>query len=109
MANYEFMLTDSLEKVFPDKRPERRLGKTITALGGERISMQLAYYMEYGGCELNEQEITVSFDSEIADRIRMRKVELVPAAMAAYREQLDDNYLFTEPCLCPDLLTPVRG
>ena len=52
MANYEFMLTDSLEKVFPDKRPERRLGKTITALGGERISMQLAYYMEYGGCEL---------------------------------------------------------
>ena len=46
MANYEFMLTDSLEKVFPDKRPERRLGKTITALGGERISMQLAYYME---------------------------------------------------------------
>ena len=109
MANYEFMLTDSLEKVFPDKRPERRLGKTITALGGERISMQLAYYMEYGGCELNEQEITVTFDSEITDRIRMRKVELVPAAMAAYREQLDDNYLFTEPCLCPDLLTPVRG
>ena len=109
MANYEFMLTDSLEKVFPDKRPERRLGKTVTALGGERISMQLAYYMEYGGCELNEQEITVSFESEIADRIRMRKVELVPAAMAAYREQLDDNYLFTEPCLCPDLLTPVRG
>ncbi len=36
------------------------------------------------------QEITVTFDSEITDRIRMRKVELVPA-MAAYREQLDDN------------------
>ena len=109
MANYEFILTDSLEKVFPGRRPKRRLCKTISALGGERISLQLAYYMEYDGCELNEQEITVTFDSAVADRIRMRRVDLVPAALAAYREQLDDNYLFTDPCLCPDLLTPVQG
>lgn len=109
MANYEFILTDSLEKVFPGRRPKRRLCKTISALGGERLSLQLAYYMEYDGCELNEQEITVTFDSAVADRIRMRRVDLVPAALAAYREQLDDNYLFTDPCLCPDLLTPVQG
>ena len=109
MANYEFILTDSLEKVFPGRRPKRRLCKTISALGGERISLQLAYYMEYDGCELNEQEITVTFDSAVADRIRMRRVDLVPAVLAAYREQLDDNYLFTDPCLCPDLLTPVQG
>ena len=109
MENYEFILTDSLEKVFPGRRPKRRLCKTISALGGERISLQLAYYMEYDGCELNEQEITVTFDSAVADRIRMRRVDLVPAALAAYREQLDDNYLFTDPCLCPDLLTPVQG
>ena len=109
MENYEFILTDSLEKVFPGRRPKRRLCKTISALGGERLSLQLAYYMEYDGCELNEQEITVTFDSAVADRIRMRRVDLVPAALAAYREQLDDNYLFTDPCLCPDLLTPVQG
>ena len=109
MANYEFILTDSLEKGFPGRRPERRLCKTISALGGERISMQLAYYMEYDGCELNEQEITVTFDSDVTDHIRMRRVDLVPAALAAYRQQLDDNYLFTDPCLCPDLLTPVQG
>ena len=42
MANYEFMLTDSLEKVFPDKRSEQLLGKTVTAMGGGRIAMQLA-------------------------------------------------------------------
>ena len=38
----------------------------------------------------------------------MRKVELVPAAMAAYREQLDDNTIHRTVPL-PDLLTPVRG
>lgn len=107
MADYEFILTDSLEKVFPGKRPERRLAGEVCGLGGEKVSLQLAYYMEYPGCELNEQEITVSFDSEIADHISLHRVELVPAALAAYRQQLDDNYLFTEPCLCPDLLIPV--
>lgn len=99
-------MTDSLEKVFPDQRPERRLSETVTALGGERISLQLAYYMDYDGCELNEQEITVSFDSEIADQISLKRVELVPATLAGYKPQLDDNYLFTEPRLCPDLLIP---
>ena len=77
MANYEFILTDSLEKVFPGRRPKRRLCKTISALGGERLSLQLAYYMEYDGCELNEQEITVTFDSAVADRIRMRRRRLL--------------------------------
>lgn len=109
MIHYEFMLTDSLEKIFPDQRPKRRFNKSISALVGEVVSLQLAYYMEYDGCELNKQEITVAFDAEIREQIRLRKVELVPATMSAYREQLDDDYLFTKPCLCPDLLMPAEN
>lgn len=108
MAYYEFVLTDSLEKIFPEMRPQRTLGDVISGLGGETISMQLAYYMEYDGCELHEQELKVLCASEPLNSLRMRRVELVPATLPAYREQFDDNYLFTEPRLCPDLLLPVR-
>lgn len=109
MASYEFVLTDSLEKIFPEMGPQRSIDDVISCLGGETVSLQLAYYMEYDGCELNAQELKVSFLSELGDRFRLRRVELVPAALPAYREQLDDNYLFTEPRLCPDLLVPAEN
>lgn len=106
MAYEEWILTDSLEKIFPDQGPRRRLKDTVSGLAGETVSLQLAFYMEYDGGALNGREVTVQFESEIADHIRLRRLELVPAALPAYREQLDGGYLFTEARLCPDLLVP---
>ena len=64
MANYEFMLTDSLEKVFPDKRPERRLGQNRKGSLAERET-PCSWPIIWGvwRLELNEQEIAVSLDS----------------------------------------------
>lgn len=107
MVKYDFLIVDSLQKIFPGQKPEAMENNAIfSGFYTERISFQLAYYMEYEGFDLNEQEVEVIVQSEIRDYIELRKVELVPALLPAYHGQLDDNYLFTEPCLCPDLLLP---
>lgn len=103
---YEFTLTDSLEKIFPQEGPKRSLCGEITGLAGETLSIQLAYFMEADVRE-GDQDLTVIPKWQSAAGITMRKTELVPATLPAFLDRLDENYLFTKPCLCPDLLLPL--
>lgn len=43
MTNYEFLLTDSLEKVLPDRRPQALAPGVPVLLKNQRWSFQLAY------------------------------------------------------------------
>lgn len=112
VVTYDFMILDSLQKVFPEEKPMplQEEEKHFYLFGGERLSFQLAYTMEYDGALLNEQEISLVAECEAAEQLNMRLVKLVPAGLAAFPNQVDDNYLFTVPGLCPDLLLPaMRG
>lgn len=104
---YEFILTDSLLKVFPEEAPKRCLGREITGLGGETLSMQLAYFME-ADARAGDQDLTVVLGWEPVTGITIRKTELVPATLPAFLDRLDEDYLFRKPRLCPDVLVPLR-
>ncbi len=101
----EFFLAGSLEKVFPDKRPEEwKVGEKLCILRGEIPAVQLVYYRKPGG----RYPVPPRFRCEVAGfpaKVRMREVELVPSAFPCF-ERVDDNYLTTQPGLFPDLLKP---
>lgn len=109
-TKYRFFLLDSLQKVMPNKSPDilKEHEKHLYSFKNERISFQLAYTMEYDGCEIPAQEVELEVETEILEAVQIRKVELVPSGLPAYYEQLDENYLYKEACLCPDLLLPVN-
>lgn len=93
-------LTSSLEKIFPDKRPEKTpTDVEISALLGETVSFQIAYY--YDGKD--NKLFHVSVESPVEHLISIREVVLVPSAFTSYREA-DEGYLRTAPGLFPDLL-----
>lgn len=108
---YRFHLLDSLQKVMPNQEPQalKEEQKHLYGFKDERVSFQLAYEMEYDGCEIPLQEVELVVQSELSCQIQIRKVELVPARLPAYHGQMDEHYLYKEACLCPDLLLPMEG
>lgn len=108
MLHYEFKLVSSLEKVFPKMTP-KALPKNIVLSGlvGETLSFQLAYRLEHDEAASDLQEVSLSLESGIAQKINLRSVELVPSQLPA-SEKYDDNYITTEPGLFPDLLLPKK-
>ena len=100
----------SLEKVFPDQKIEdfAKL-ETLSALRGERVSVQLIYSYEpavVNGAHTARHKIELSGDlSPFAD---MREVRCVPVTMPTNPYGCDDNYLRTAPGLYPDVLIPLR-
>ncbi len=104
MEKFEFYLTDSLEKVFPDKKPDVMKEHTvISVLRGEGFALQLVYGKVRSGSE-SRQEFYYEIKGNPV-KARVRDVELVPSAFPCY-EKVDDNYLTTTPGLFPDLLKP---
>ena len=101
----DFFLTGSLEKVFPDQRPEEwKDGQKLCILRGETPALQLVYYREPGG----EYPTPPRFHCEVTGfpaRARLREVELAPSAFPCF-ERTDENYLTREPGMFPDLLKP---
>lgn len=104
---YEFMLVSSLEKVFPKRIPNDKIGSVLSGLVGETLSFQLAYKMECDEIGLNNHEAHMFLESEIKEKVKLRSVELVPSQLPAF-EICDDNYITTEPGLFPDLLIPQK-
>lgn len=109
-TNYRFYLLDSLQKVLPNREPVQLLEgeKHFYALRGEVLSFQLAYTMEYEGCEIPMQEVELTITSGLLECLQVQKEELVPSGLPAYHGQLDERYLYRDACLCPDLLVPLE-
>ncbi len=106
MNEFEFYLTDSLEKVFPDKRPAAMEKNTvISILRGEKAALQLVYGKVKSGPKCRMELFYEIKGSPV--KARVRNVEPVPSAFPCY-EKNDDNYLTTMPGLFPDLLKPKR-
>ena len=100
----------SLEKVFPDQKIEdfAKL-ETLSALRGERVSVQLIYSYEpnvVNGAHTLRHKIELSGD--LAPLADMREVRCVPVTMPTNPYGCDDNYLRTAPGLYPDVLIPLR-
>lgn len=103
MARYEFFLTSSLEKVFPDCRPaELKAGSRLSAWRGTRAAVQLVYRADPAVPGVQSQPFTLEVTGGPCD-CRIRSVELIPSDFPCF-EQTDDNYLTTKPGLFPDLL-----
>ncbi|HJC22704.1 MAG TPA: DUF4091 domain-containing protein [Candidatus Eisenbergiella merdavium] len=101
----EFFLAGSLEKVFPDQRPEEwKEGERLCILKGETPAIQLVYFRRSGGGYPTVPRFACRV-SGFPAQARLREVELVPSAFPCF-EQVDDNYLRTEPGMFPDLLKP---
>ena len=108
MLNLKFI--SSLEKVFPDQKIEdfAKLD-TISALRGERVSVQLIYSYEpdviHGAHTLRHK---IELGGDLAPLTEMREVRCVPVTMPTNPYGQDDNYLRTTPGLYPDVLIPLR-
>lgn len=106
MAQYEFYLTHSLEKVFPEKRAAQlRKDRPLCGLQHEVISFQLVYTCQDGENGMPLMDFTVSVEGLPA---RMRKVDLVPSDYPCYSHN-DTNYITTQPGMFPDLLSEFDG
>lgn len=106
MTRYQFLLTDSLEKVLPWQAPEKMPEKKIKLFHNQRWSCQLAYTCEND--DFGETPTLFRLDCQGNDlgALFLRQVELVPCAYPCHGTW-DDNYLTTRPGLLPDLLHPV--
>ena len=110
---FKTKIVSSLEKAFLDEKIDKfeRLEK-ISALRGEKVSIQLLYTYE-----LDEEKIELAFcepklSGPLAKYATLRNVVSVPVVKpvrGAYDEEFDGGYLRTTPGLYPDLLTPLTN
>lgn len=104
MATLRVKKVTSMEKVFPAQEPTGEgMADCLTALKGETVSWQLAYYWE----DTTSACAHVKLCSPIRDRVRVRSVRLVPCQRPNYAAEAGESYLFSEPTLAPDLLTEI--
>ena len=103
-------LTSSLEKVFIDDKIDIfPVTKYITALKGERFSVQLLYVDE--GPEYSmpwRTLVDLELGGSLAEYATVRDVRNVPVDRPVNPEKYDEQYLRTTPGIYPDLLTPLR-
>ena len=82
--------------------------KTISALGGERLSLCFLYVDE-GEPYLPARPLAeLMLEGELAQYTTVRDVRVVPVDRPGVPDKFDDQYLRTQPGLYPDLLTPLR-
>ncbi|NJP39739.1 DUF4091 domain-containing protein [Oscillospiraceae bacterium HV4-5-C5C] len=106
MAQYEFFLASSLEKVFPAQKPAAlKPGSTVSAWPGSRVAVQLVY-----SCgRLQPGESRRFYDLSISGipyPVTIRQVDLLPSEYPCF-ENVDEDYLNKDPGLFPDLLRPL--
>lgn len=100
---FKYAVVSSMCKVFPEMKEIRRMEeRVLTALKGETVSFQLAYY--WGEEKTGHAEIRI--DSPIAEKVHVRTVDLVPCEYPCHKKR-DDGYLATKPGLYPDLLCEI--
>ncbi len=101
--DFKYHIVSSMCKVFPDGANQRELKeKNLTALKGETLSFQIAYY--WSGEGKNYGSLKVS--SPIKDHVHVRMVNLVPCEYPCHPKR-DDGYLTTVPGMYPDRLSQI--
>ncbi|MBQ9084605.1 MAG: hypothetical protein IJY24_03015, partial [Clostridia bacterium] len=103
-------LTSSLEKGFVNQNPEDFAPLTkISALRGERISMQL--FIKPGKTENGEIYsfflLTPRLTGELAPYVALREVGNVPVETPVFTNKYDEHFISTEPGIYPDVLKPL--
>ena len=88
-----------------DRHPALR---SISALQGERLSIQLLYVDEGKPYMPKRPYCTVELDGVLSKYARIRDVRSVPVDRPVHPDAYDENYLRTTPGLYPDILTPLR-
>lgn len=99
--NFEIHLVSSLEKVFPDEPLYAPVLRSLSALRGETVSLQIALRHE---AELS-QWVGVAAHGPFPG-LRVRGVEVVPCRFVSMG--FDEHYLRTQPGLFPDALLPLE-
>ena len=96
------------EKVFADGSIDRypRLER-LTALRGERVSVQYAYTAECEGT-FYVGRFLPTVEGDLAPLAKMSAVENVPVVMTVHVEGVDDNMERTAPGIYPDLISPLN-
>ncbi|MBE6987025.1 MAG: DUF4091 domain-containing protein [Ruminococcaceae bacterium] len=82
--------------------------KTISALGGERLSFCLLYVDEGEPYLPVRPFAELKLEGELVQHTAVRDVRMVPVDRPGVPGMFDDQYLRTQPGLYPDLLTPLR-
>ena len=103
IQSHETRKERKVNEVFADKEPtgEGSLAK-LTALKGETVSFQIAYYWAANGKERGQVEVI----SPLKEQVSVRLVQLVPCEYPCHMSR-DEDYLTTAPGLYPDLLTEI--
>ena len=107
-------ITSSLEKIFADEKPvSYPVLKELTALKGERVSIQYMFTYDANGSDYLNGVIRVEpkFSGTLAKYIHsVRDIYQVPVVKTVNWEMggIDGNYLRTAPGLFPDVLTPLQ-
>ncbi|MBP3307857.1 MAG: DUF4091 domain-containing protein [Clostridia bacterium] len=103
-------ITSSLEKSFIDANIDeyKRLDK-ISALLGERLSLQLLYTYEDDSERFSRLEVRPVFEGALASYVKLHNVGYVPVINPVQYDSCDDNYISKRPGLYPDVLTPLSS
>lgn len=107
-SNWQFKLSDSLEKVYPDVAP-RALDESITlsVLKGEPASFQLAFKPPVERDFRAVEGIHLGVTTSRPAAVEISQVDLVPVTLAAFPETTE-GYDRVTPGLYPDVLRPVE-
>lgn len=110
MAEYEFFLASSLEKVFPNRRPEpMREDATVSTWPGCRAAVQLVHRAPSLGQGGPQQRFLLQVEGAPVPP-ELLDVALVPSDFPCWEtSDGDEDYLSRDPGLFPDLLRPVAG
>lgn len=94
----------SLEKVFPDRELISRQDR-YSVFANERFNFQVACFSE-----AFEGDCAIEINSELRDKITIRRVELNPSCFSQWKGENDDYILLSESdsVLYPDMLRKIR-
>ena len=105
-------IVSALEKVFVDESFDNyKALDRISALRGERLSLQLIYTYEHaeGDDIYFTHELTKPvLKGALAEYATLYNVESVPVFKTAAPNRFDDNFLKMAPGLYPDVLSPLK-
>lgn len=103
-------ITSSLEKIFVDEDFDKYPALSrISALRGEKISVQLVYNYINQGEIYGRKDLSIAISGALSDYVTLYDVRQLPVIKPINPLSFDDEYLRTAPGIFPDLLVPLSG